>query len=253
MTRILLTNDDGFFAPGIRAMREALLAAEAPMDIIVIAPDREQSASSHGMTLHRPLRLDQVEPEVYKVDGTPTDCVLLAARGGLPVPPDLVISGINSGRNMGDDVTYSGTVAAAMEGTLLGMPSLAVSLAGDRYFDTAASVAARLMFQVLDRGLPPDTFLNVNVPDLPLADVRGALVTAQSRRTYHDQVISKRDPRGRAYYWIAGDVPEGSAADGTDFAAVQEGYVSITPLHLDLTNHAAMDDVRSWRLTMEGR
>ena len=253
MTRILLTNDDGFFAPGIKVMREALEAEHTDIEIVVVSPDREQSASSHGVTLHRPLRLDQVEPAVYKVDGTPTDCVLLASRGGLPVPPDLVVSGINAGGNMGDDVTYSGTIAAAMEGTLLGMPSLAVSLVGDRYFETAAAVATDLVAQLLDRGMPADTFLNVNVPDLPLADVRGTLVTAQSRRTYHDQVISKRDPRGRAYYWIAGDVPEWSAADGTDFAAVHKGYVSITPLHLDLTNHAAMDDVRSWRLTVEGR
>jgi len=246
MTRILLTNDDGFFAPGLKVMREAL--EEEEWDVVVVSPDREQSGASHALTLHRPLRLDQVEPGVYKVDGTPTDCVLLAARGGLAVPPDLIVSGINAGGNMGDDVTYSGTVAAAMEGTLLGMPSLAISLVGDQHFETAAVVGVQLIRQAIQHGLPADTLLNINVPDRPLAEVQGILITSQSRRTYHDQVIAKRDPRGRAYFWIAGDVPEWTAGDGSDFAAVNAGYVSLTPLHLDLTNKAAMAHLHEWTL-----
>lgn len=248
MTRILLTNDDGFFAPGLSIMRKAM--EEQDWDVVVVAPDREQSASSHALTLHRPLRLDQVEAGVYKVDGTPTDCVLLSARGGLAVPPELVVSGINRGGNMGDDVTYSGTVAAAMEGTLLGMPSFALSLVGDQHYETAAAVGVHLITQVLEHGMPPDTLLNVNVPDVALADMRGMLVTAQSRRTYHDQVIAKRDPRGRAYFWIAGDVPQWTASDGSDFAAVNAGYASVTPLHLDLTNEHALSHLTTWSLSV---
>lgn len=249
MTRILLTNDDGFFAPGIKALREAL--GENPeIDVVVVAPDREQSGSSHALTLYRPLRLDQLEPGVYKVDGTPTDCVLVSARGGLAVPPELVVSGINAGANMGDDVTYSGTVAAAMEGTLLGLPSIAVSLVGSTHFSTAAAVAVSLIQRLRESALPPDTLLNVNVPDLPLSDLSGVRLTHQSRRTYHDEIVAKRDPRGRAYFWIAGDAPTWTAGDDSDFAAVSAGFVSVTPLHLDLTNHGAFDALSSWDLKL---
>jgi len=252
MTRILLTNDDGHFAPGIEVMRRVLEEVES-WDVVVVAPDREQSACSHALTLHRPLRLDQVEPGVYKVDGTPTDCVLLSSRGGLAVPPDIVVSGINRGGNMGDDVTYSGTVAAAMEGTLLGMPSMAVSLVGEAHFETAAAVAVHLIGEMIAHGLPPDTLLNVNVPDVPLAELQGILVTSQSRRTYHDDVINKRDPRGRAYYWIAGDAPEWVAGGETDYAAVSSGCASVTPLHMDLTNHPAIAEIKAWSLALSPR
>jgi len=249
VTRILLTNDDGFYAPGLRAMRHALEAGD-DWEVVVVAPDREQSGASHALTLHRPVRLDEVDPGVYKVDGTPTDCVLVAVRGGLAEPPDVVVSGINAGTNMGDDVTYSGTVAAAMEGTLLSLPSIAVSLDGKTHFDTAATVAASILRTVLDRGLPADTLLNVNVPDVPVSEIQGVRVTTQSRRDYHDQVVRRHDPRGREYYWIAGDVSEWVGDDGSDYATVQRGYVSVTPLHMDLTNERALDELRGWPLDL---
>ena len=249
MTRILLTNDDGYFAPGIRAAKRALEAVP-DWEVVIVAPDREQSASSHALTLHRPLRLDQVDRDVYKVDGTPTDCALLGLRGGLAIPPTLVVSGINAGGNMGEDVTYSGTVAAAMEGTILGVPSISVSLVGDTHFETAAYVTVRIVREVLQRGLPPATFLNVNVPDCPLDQLLGISITSQSRRMYEDQVVTKRDPRGRVYFWIAGDVPEWIADNSSDYAAVISGQVSVTPLHLDMTNPRALSELRKWSLSL---
>ncbi len=249
MMRVLLTNDDGYFAAGISVLRR-VLSRNPDLDVVVVAPDREQSGSSHALTLHRPLRFDEVEPGVYKVDGTPTDCVLLATRGGLPEPPEAVVSGINAGANMGDDVTYSGTVAAAMEGTLLGLPSLAVSLVGGTHFETAAEIAAKLLSEACTKGLPRETLLNVNVPDCSRDRLKGVRVTRQSKRTYHDEVIAKRDPRGRAYFWIAGDTPTWVASDDSDYAAVMSGFVSVTPLHLDLTHHAAIEALADWNLEL---
>lgn len=246
MTRILLTNDDGYDAPGITALHAAL-NRESLWDIVLVAPDRERSASGHSLTLHRPLRLDPVESNVFRVDGTPTDCVILANRGGLDASPDLVVSGVNAGWNLGDDVTYSGTVAAAMEGTLAGLPSIAVSLAGDRHFDTAAAVAVEIVKQTIEHGMPEDTFLNVNVPDIPLDELRGTKVTRLARRSYMENIIQKRDPRGRAYYWFGSDGPEWAAEDDCDYAAVAANYASVTPLHLDLTNYEAMSALSKWR------
>ena len=250
MKRLLLTNDDGFYAEGIKVLREAL----TPLgETYIVAPDREMSGASHSVTFHRPLRLDEVGDGVYKVDGTPTDCVFLAVKGErFAHQPDVLVSGINRGPNIGDDVTYSGTVAAAMEGTLMGIPSVAVSLDGTRHFEAAAEAAKLVIERVLSEGLPANTLLNVNVPDLPPESIRGYRVTRQSRRTYDDQVTTRHDPRGRPYYWIAGTISERTAAADSDFAAVSEGYVSITPLQLDLTAYEALDSLRGWNVDLGG-
>jgi 5'-nucleotidase len=237
--RILVSNDDGIRAAGIRALEAAL----APLgDIWVVAPDREQSAASHSLSLYRPLRVEQLDERHYAVDGTPTDAVNLAINGIMKSKPDLVVSGINHGGNLGDDVTYSGTVSAAMEGTLLGVPAIAMSLVARQGsdFSAAAEFAARLAGFVHGHGLPRDTLLNVNVPALPAAELRGYQITRQGKRRYGDAIVEQVDPRGRKYYWIGGDdlgfVPD----EGTDCTAVDDGYISITPLHLDLTNYASM-------------
>lgn len=215
-------------------------------EVWVVAPDRQQSAASHSLSLHRPLRVEEVGPRRLAVDGTPTDCVNLAINGILEERPALVVSGVNHGANLGDDITYSGTVSAAMEGTLLGVPSIAVSLvtSGEgEDFGPAAAFAARLAGTVLKGGMPRDTLLSVNVPALPVDRLRGYVVTRQGKRRYSDAIVENTDPRGKKYYWIggseAGFVPE----EGTDFAAVQGGYISITPLHLDLTNYASIAQV----------
>jgi len=248
---LLVSNDDGIHSPGLAALTDAL---EDAGEVVVVAPDREQSACSHALTLHRPLRIDEVRPGRYMVDGTPTDCVNLAINGILPRRPALVVSGINKGANLGDDVTYSGTVSAAMEGTLLGVPSIAVSLIGRGAFafETAADFARRLTKWVLANALPPDTLLNVNVPQ-PSADepVRGVRLTRMGRRRYGDAIVEKTDPRGRKYYWIGGEELDFIEEEGTDFHATKEGYISVTPIHLDLTNYRSFDALRgvdgTWR------
>jgi 5'/3'-nucleotidase len=236
---ILLSNDDGVSSEGLAVLQETL----APLDEIwVVAPDRDQSAVSHSLTLHRPLRIDQVGPRAFAVDGTPTDCVNLAINGILRERPRLVLSGINRGANLGDDITYSGTVSAAMEATLLGVPAIAVSLVGREQFDygAAATFASRLAAAVLRDRLPADTLLNVNVPGLPAAQIKGFALTRQGKRRYGDVIVEKVDPRGRKYYWIGGDQLGFVDAEGTDFSAVQQGLISITPLHLDLTNYTSL-------------
>ncbi|MEO8605874.1 MAG: 5'/3'-nucleotidase SurE [bacterium] len=237
--RILISNDDGIRAAGIRALEAAL----APLgDVWVVAPDREQSAASHSLSLYRPLRVEQLDERHFAVDGTPTDSVNLAINGIMKPKPDLVVSGINHGGNLGDDVTYSGTVSAAMEGTLLGIPSIAVSLVSRQATDfaPAAEFAARLVGVVCQRGLPRDTLLNVNVPALPADQLLGFRITRQGKRRYGDAIVEHLDPRGRKYYWIGGEdlgfVPD----EGTDCSTVASGYISVTPLHLDLTNHASI-------------
>jgi 5'-nucleotidase len=233
---ILVCNDDGVRSEGIQSLARAL---EPLGDVFVVAPDREQSAAGHSLTLHRPLRVEQIAPRQFAIDGTPTDCVNLAVSGILPGRPGLVVSGINKGANLGDDITYSGTVSAAMEGTLLGIPSLAISLAGrtDFHFGPAAEFAARLVKHVLDRGLPHDTLLNVNVPDRPREAMTGFRITRQGKRRYGEALIEKVDPRGKKYYWIGGDELGFVHEEGTDYAAILEGAVSITPVHLDLTHY----------------
>lgn len=246
---ILVSNDDGIHAAGLAALATAL---EAVGEVVTVAPDREQSACSHALTLHRPLRIDEVAPRRYSVDGTPTDCVNLAINAILKARPALLVSGINRGANLGDDVTYSGTVSAAMEGTLLGVPSIAMSLIGRAAFDytIAAEVATRLAGWVLAHGLPPDTLLNVNVPqEFEGPAPRAVALTRMGRRRYGDAIVEKLDPRGRKYYWIAGEEVPFVAEEGTDFHAVHQGLISVTPIHLDLTNYRTLDALARVRET----
>ena len=240
---ILVSNDDGIHSAGLAALTDALKAIG---EVIVVAPDREQSACSHALTLHRPLRIDELQPGRFTVDGTPTDCVNLALNAILKQRPALLVSGINHGANLGDDITYSGTVSAAMEGTLLGVPSIAVSLIGRADFDfgVAAVFAARLASWVLAGGLPPDTLLNVNVPqEFEGAAPRAVALTRMGRRRYGDAIVEKLDPRGRKYYWIGGEDVPFVAEEGTDFHAVHQGLISVTPIHLDLTNYRTLDEL----------
>ncbi|OGP21387.1 MAG: 5'/3'-nucleotidase SurE [Deltaproteobacteria bacterium GWA2_55_10] len=241
---ILVSNDDGIRSEGILKLASALRRVGT---VYVVAPDREKSAASHSLTLHRPLRVEEAGPKMYAVDGTPTDCVTLAVNGILPVRPDLVVSGINKGGNMGEDVSYSGTVSAAMEGTLLGIPSIAFSLVARDKFDfaPAAAFAARLSRFVLKRGMPKDTLLNVNVPS---SAHKGYRITTQGKRFFTDAVVEKVDPRGKKYYWIGGDLERWEGGPQADFRAVQDGYVSITPIHLDMTNYASLAELREWKI-----
>lgn len=243
---ILLTNDDGIHSAGLQALAEHL----QPLGrIVTVAPDRERSAIGHALTLHAPLRAEEITKDRWAVSGTPTDAVSLALGCLLKEKPDLVVSGINKGGNMGDDLTYSGTVAAAMEATLMGVPAIAVSLSAKTFkfddFANAARISRQLAETVLKHGLPADTFLNVNVPDRKPLGIR---LTRQGKRIYEDAVVESRDPRGRSYYWIGAGELGFQNLDGTDFHAVQNGYVSVTPLHLDLTNYAAMERLRQWQL-----
>ncbi|MDH4153039.1 MAG: 5'/3'-nucleotidase SurE [Nitrospira sp.] len=243
--RILVTNDDGIQSPGITALAQALAAIG---EVWVVAPDRERTAVAHAVTLHKPLRVHQVAPRTYTVNGTPVDCVNLALLKVMPKPPAIVVSGINKGVNLGDDVMYSGTVSAAMEGTILGVPSLAVSQEGQETFrfDIGATYAARVATLVVAQGLPDETLLNVNIPDRAHSKIRGVRITCLSRRRFHNPIIEKLDPHGRPYYWIAGQRVSWSRSKDADHEALEEGYVSITPIHLDTTNHAVLDHFRSW-------
>lgn len=245
MPRFLLSNDDGYLAPGL-----AVLAQELKNfgDIVVVAPDRDRSGASNSLTLDRPLRCRQGENGFWYVNGTPTDCVHLAITGLMPEEPDMVISGINRGANLGDDVIYSGTVAAASEGRFLGLPAMAVSLAGKEciHYQTAAKVAADLLARIPDLSLPADTILNVNVPDLPIEALKGMEVTRLGRRHKSEPVIRQQDPRGETIYWIGPAGAEADASLGTDFDAVRRGYVSITPLHLDMTRYAYLENFSQW-------
>lgn len=241
MTRplILVTNDDGIRAPGLRLLAEALQRLGR---VEVYAPESQQSAVGHSVSLHKPLRVNNLEPGWHMVDGTPTDCVMLAVRSLLGERPALVVSGVNPGANLGDDVTYSGTVAGAFEGMLLGIPSIAVSDVSYRpqYMVTAAQVGAQVARYVLEHGLPEDTTLNVNVPDRPFEELEGIAITRMGRRDYHDEIVRREDPRGGIYYWIGGDEPSHVMESGTDFEAISQGKVSITPLHRDVTHHAVI-------------
>jgi len=244
--KILITNDDGIDAPGINALADALSRVA---DVAVVAPDRERSAVSHALTLHHPLRAVQLAPGRYSVDGTPTDCVNLGIHSLLDFHPDLVVSGINRGANLGDDVTYSGTVAAALEATLMGIPAFAVSLdSKDDNIDYshAARFAVKLALLVHKNGLPKDTFLNVNVPASAESFMLPPKVTTQGKRCYDGTIVDKVDPRGRSYYWIGTVDLDFHDTEGSDFAAVKRGYISITPLHLDMTNHQSIPLVNSW-------
>jgi 5'-nucleotidase len=248
--RILVSNDDGVHAAGIKALAAALCAVA---DVTVVAPDRERSGASHSLTMDVPLRAHEVRDGTYAVEGTPTDCVLLALKMLMPAPPDLVVSGINRGPNMGDDVTYSGTIAAAMEATLLGIPAVAVSLcrskSGEYDYTASARIARDMALMVLERGLPDWTLLNVNVPNIPMNEIRGVRVVRQGKQVYEEAVVEKQDPRGRTYYWIGGQLTSWHNEPDTDYAAVSEGYVSVTPVNLDLTDYSAMDVLKEWPMS----
>jgi 5'-nucleotidase len=240
MPVLLVTNDDGVHAAGLAALAGAV---DDLGEVHVIAPEREQSACSHALTLHRPLRVERVRERWYAVNGTPSDCVNLGVLGFLPEAPVLVLSGINHGANLGDDVTYSGTVSAAMEGTLLGVPSIAVSLLDGGDLDEAGRVARLVAARTLVEGLPARTLLNVNVP---AAAPRGVQVTRLGHRVYLEKIVEQRDPRGRSFYWIGAGEPRWEAVEGTDMAAVHQGFASVTPLHLDLTHHRALAALQGW-------
>jgi 5'-nucleotidase len=240
-------NDDGVRSEGIVALADALRELGT---VYVVAPDRERSAASHALTLAHPLRIEQLDTRVYAVDGTPTDCVNLAVNGLLRKKKiALVASGINKGANMGDDITYSGTVSAAMEGTLLGIPSIAVSLASrNRFrFEAAAEFAFRVARKVLRDGLPKNTLLNINLPNVPAEALQGVRITRQGKRIYGESIVVKRDPRGRKYYWIGGDNLSREEIPGSDLEAVEQNFISVTPVHLDFTHYASMRILRRWK------
>jgi 5'-nucleotidase len=244
---ILITNDDGVGSPALYGLREELKSLGR---VFIVAPDRDQSATSHSLTLYRPMRIDRPEADVFAVDGTPTDCVLAATHGLLPVAPDLVVSGVNRGPNMGDDVFYSGTIAAAIEGALQGLPALAFSLvtSGAPDFGYSCRFARALVDTVIERGMPAKSVLNVNVPALPASGIKGVRITKLGQRVYEDALIERVDPRGRNYYWIGGDAPIWQPEPESDFLAVDEGYVSVTPLHLNLTDNALRAKLETWHL-----
>jgi 5'-nucleotidase len=247
---ILVTNDDGIDADALAPLAEAL----SPLgDVDIIVPERNWSGASHSITLFRPLRVRPTKLRsghpAFMTDGSPTDCVRLAVLGFLKHRPDIVVSGINRGANMGDDITYSGTVAAAMEGILSNVPSIAISIGafgGDIDYGAAASFAALLTRNILDRGFAPDTLLNVNVPPLPRDQIAGVEVTRLGKRTYRDQLMERLDPYGNPYYWVGGPAVSGEAEDGTDVAAMGAGKISVTPIALDLTNHALLEELARW-------
>jgi 5'-nucleotidase len=246
--RILVTNDDGIYSEGLRKLAAAL---EPIGDVVIIAPDREQSAASHALTLNRPLRVLQIRDNEFIIDGTPTDCVNLGVLHVLKDRrPDIVVSGINFGPNLGDDVTYSGTISAAFEGALLTIPSIAFSaLVGEHFsFDEPAAFAAKLTRHVLSRTREPGIILNVN---FPVGRFSGVRITKLGKRVYSEGVIERKDPRGKSYYWIGGEPPIWQNAEGTDFDAIDKGYVSITPLHLDLTHHESIPRLKELETILE--
>jgi 5'-nucleotidase len=243
--KILVSNDDGYQSPGLLALVAAL---ESIAEVVVVAPERDRSGASNSLTLDRPLRASRTERGFIRVDGTPTDCVHLAITGLLEKEPDLVVAGINHGPNLGDDVIYSGTVAAATEGRFLGLPAIALSMDAfePRFLETAARVGVRLVEQLRTLPLEANLILNVNVPDIPYEEIKGFSTTRLGHRHKAEPVVASRDPRGRTIYWVGPAGPEQDAGPGTDFYAVRNGYVSITPLQVDLTRHQALDSVARW-------
>ena len=245
---ILLSNDDGIRAEGLRALAAAFGGLGT---VTVVAPDRNRSGASNSLTLDAPLRIVESEPGWYAVSGTPTDCVHLAISGFLAVQPELVVSGVNDGPNLGDDVLYSGTVAAAMEGRFLGLPTIAVSLAsqGRHEFTTAARVAVELVLRMRRAPLPQAALFNVNVPDLPYDQLAGWRATRLGARHRSEPIVPARDPRGRPVYWVGSPGAGQDAGEGTDFHAIENGYVSVTPLQVDLTRHGALPGLEAWLKT----
>jgi 5'-nucleotidase len=245
--KILVTNDDGVLSEGLRTLAQTIAALG---EVSVVAPDRERSASAHSLTLHRPLRVEERGSRIYAVDGTPVDCVNLAVYGILKGYPDLVISGINNGPNLGEDLVYSGTVSAAFEATFLGIPAFAISLAArkDFRYQVAANFALQVATHIMKVGLPKDTFLNINVPNVEEHEIRSYLITQQGKRVFADAIVEKVDPRGKKYYWIGGEDQGFQEIEGTDCYAIAHRSISITPLSVDLTNHAAVQELQGWRL-----
>ena len=245
--KILVSNDDGFRATGIRLLREALATLA---EVTVVAPDRNKSGASNSLTLDVPLRVFEAEPGVYFVPGTPTDCVHLAISGLFDFEHDMVVSGVNDGPNLGDDVLYSGTVAAAVEGRFLGLPTIAVSLCttstGGGHFETGAEVARLLVARLLEEPLQATLILNVNVPDVPFAQLKGFRASRLGYRHRSAPVMRAQDPRGRPVYWVGPAGPEQDAGPGTDFDTIAQGYVSVTPLQVDLTRHGALPELGRW-------
>ncbi len=253
LRHILVSNDDGIFAPGLLALASTMREFGK---VTVIGPEENQSANGHRKTLTKPLRVTPVKLgegiEAYSADGAPADCVALALLGLVTTPVDVVVSGINRGRNLGQDLTYSGTVAAAFEGTIHGKPSVAFSLdnrAIDADYSAAAEWARRVVAKVAKHGLPRMTLLNVNIPNLPLSEIKGSQITRQGTSIYHDELLARLDPAGRPYYWIAGEAPTGDVSqEGTDIWAVHQGFVSVTPVHLDMTAHPFLSHLKEWEL-----
>ena len=250
---ILVTNDDGVFAPGLLALVQSLRTLGK---VSVLAPDHNWSASGHVKTLSRPLRAKPVEladgSPAFASDGAPSDCVALAVMGVVSEPIDLVVSGINPNANLGHDLTYSGTVTAAMEAVIAGIQAIAVSLdapeshTGKSDFTPAAAVARRIASTLMQHPLPAYTLLNVNVPNLPESEMKGIRISRQGMRLYHDELVKREDPRGRPYYWIGGQAPTGVAESGTDFGDLAEGFVSVTPIQMDMTAHVLIDELKTW-------
>jgi len=242
----LISNDDGITARGIQVLSTRMRELGK---VTVVAPDKDRSGASNSLTLHSPVRISKLKEQEFSVQGTPTDCVHIALTGLLEKDPDMVISGINSGANLGDDVIYSGTVAAAMEGRFLGLPAIAISLAADRapqHYETAAEAVSLVVQRLRKEPLPADTILNINVPDIPWHEVSGFEVTRLGHRHRAEPTIKEVDPRGRPMYWIGPAGAEQDAGPGTDFNAVRQGYISVTPIHVDLTRYQALDQVAGW-------
>ena len=244
--RILVVNDDGIYGEGLRPLAKALSSVG---EVTVVVPEKEQSAASHAITLHKPIRLRRLGERFFIINGTPADCARFGALCLLRKPPDIVVSGVNQGANLGADTLYSGTVGAAKEACFLGLPAVAVSLVqpAEKHFDSAARVARDVARLVLKNGLPPNVCLNVNVPDRSWKSLRGTVLTSLGKRLYGRQHVPRLDPRGRAYYWMAGHTPKGIPTPGSDLAAVRAGKVSITPLRLDITDGGALVALRDWR------
>ncbi len=244
MPIILVTNDDGINSSGLISLYNSMKKLG---DAYIVAPDRERSAVSHSLTMHRPLKVEQVNHHIYSINGTPTDCVAIGVNKILPEKPAFIVSGINKGANLGDDITYSGTVSAAIESTIMGIPAFAISLVIKKksesplYFDTAAKIAIEIGKYILKNSLPYDTLLNVNVPNLPEEDIKGIKFTRQGKHIYDESIHETFDPSGEKYYWIGGGNPYWEHGDDTDIQAVKDNYVSITPIHLDLTNYEALE------------
>ncbi len=246
----LCTNDDGYLATGIQVLATA---ARALGPVTMLAPDREQSATSHSLTLHRPLRARRAADGTWIVDGTPTDCVLLAVNELLPSQPDVCVYGVNHGSNMGEDVLYSGTVAAAMEATVMGIPAIAVSYTGDRHEELEGwvGIVESVLRGILSHNhVPAGTLFNVNLPGSDPRDLKGIKITSLGQRRYSESITRAKDPSGREYFWIGGGVAAWKGTEESDFQAVADGYVSVTPLHLDLTNYELLEEVRGWNLAL---